>query len=365
MMSGKEKRPLISLAISTIIIIAISTSGCLELYESFQVGFVSFSPDGSKIISNDNAGVIQLWDVLTGKEIFRYEAHYGIPIFWSPDGKQFTFKCWQILRIFNSSSGKEVANISDDLYPVGWSFNGKIFVTQHESNITLWNASSFSEIKTFQLPIKPELIALSPSGEEIAYCPSNESLVAIVNISSQEIKIKLGIPMVNLTNLEACYKLCWSADGKKIALLASLNKTAYAYVWNILNSSLLCSRTINGTYGKYVRIYADFSPDCEKLVHGYYKKSDIEIINLSSGKRTLALEGCPNGTASIDWSPDGSRIAAGESYYGGMIKVWNATSGELVQTMKTPEHHTPDLNVFYVILMFIVCALLIKLKRKR
>jgi len=50
------------------------------------------------------------------------------------------------------------------------------------------------------------------------------------------------------------------------------------------------------------------------------------------------------GVSAIDWSSESSIIAAGS--YDGVIKVWNATSGELIQTMKTPEHYAPTFDVF-------------------
>lgn len=62
-------------------------------------------------MSCDSAGVVQIWNIPTGEEIFRCDGPIGTAfnIFqWSPDGKQFAIQnAWNEIVIYNSSSHKK------------------------------------------------------------------------------------------------------------------------------------------------------------------------------------------------------------------------------------------------------------------
>ncbi len=69
---------------------------------------VGWLPDGRRIASADNTGMVQVWDAATGATVFIYRGHSGKlvnrvnAIGWSPDGRRIasasddgTVQVWQ------------------------------------------------------------------------------------------------------------------------------------------------------------------------------------------------------------------------------------------------------------------------------
>ena len=85
-----------------------STTICTYQDHTTQVLAVGWSPDGRRIASADNTGMVHVWDAATGATVFIYRGHGGMlmnrvnAIGWSPDGKYIasessdgTVQVWQ------------------------------------------------------------------------------------------------------------------------------------------------------------------------------------------------------------------------------------------------------------------------------
>jgi WD40 repeat protein len=57
---------------------------------SFGIWGGSWSPDGKRAATGDDAGVVKVWDTTTGAELFSFNSSLGYvwTVDWSPDGSQ-------------------------------------------------------------------------------------------------------------------------------------------------------------------------------------------------------------------------------------------------------------------------------------
>jgi WD40 repeat protein len=134
---------------------------------------------------------------------------------------------------------------------------------------------------------------------------------AVVDTGSGRIKQKFTLPNGARSPAHAL-----SADGQFIALGIGLD------VQLRRTGSPVAGRLLKGNRAD-IRS-ATFSPDSTMLATGDADNT-VSVWNVGDGQliRTLNL-GAPAGTAaeSLQFSPDGSRLAVGESFSGGSLKLW-------------------------------------------
>jgi WD40 repeat protein len=72
---------------------------------------VAFSPDGKRLAAAGLQGIVKIWDVASGKEVFTLTSHTG-PVFsviFSPDGKYIaTSSGDKTARLWDAISGEEI-----------------------------------------------------------------------------------------------------------------------------------------------------------------------------------------------------------------------------------------------------------------
>ena len=106
------------------------------------------------------------------------------------------------------------------------------------------------------------------------------------------------------------------------------NSSLYCYIWDAYTGSLLLNTTFSDCH------IIDISPNCHQLLLKYPNDPhNVSIIDVGSGTILHQFTLSENYVDSVVWSPDGSMVAAGSS--DGIIKVWNADTGELLQTFMT------------------------------
>ncbi len=307
-----------------------------NVYERSEVHLLSFSPDSSKLISCDYEDTIQIWDISSGKELYQFSwtktAHRTTrptDIKWLQDGERFAVMDGLNIRIYDVSTHDELWNDSGSSY-LDVSENGRYFA----STAGIWDAATYIKISKLNISCTSHLVDLSSSGDKLAYLPFKNA-PEIINTSNRKTIHTLEGMGRNLTDMRFYYELGWSADENILVLLADYKKGdegVFLYIWETINYSLLSNKIFSLQGG-----YADLSPDCTKFVYGNLGKGNASVFNAISGESSLALKVSDNGVSSVVWSPDGSLIAAGSN--DGIIKVWNATGGELIQTMMTPKDH--------------------------
>lgn len=278
---------------------------------------VAWSPDGTKVATTDNAPnkTIKIWDVNTNTLLQTLVGHTNAVfcISWSPDGTQLLSGADDgTARIWDSNTGVITQIFSGHSWWVrkaSWSPDGTKIVTSgwDDTSAKIWDVASGKEIRLLSGHNQVMSVAWSPDGTKIITGGRYDSLAKIWDASTGSLLHTLLQP-VGVLDVK------WSPDSRKVLTVGSNRE---ANIWDANNGTLL--HNLSG-HSDYVTC-GGWSPDGTKVATGSWDRT-IRIWNASTGVmiRTLITATNINDAA---WSPEGSRLASSEFT---MVKIWNLDS---------------------------------------
>jgi eukaryotic-like serine/threonine-protein kinase len=166
-------------------------------------------------------------------------------------------------------------------------------------------------------------VAFSPDGTRLA--------VTIVNPlggPNGEIKLWDVATMQEKFTIESgnAFFVSFSPDGSR---LASSNRDNTVRVWDAKSGEAVM--TLKGHASPVLSL--DFSPDGTRLATvGGYQDNTVKVWDLATEKAKLTLKGSTAGLTAVSFSPDGSRLASSDRDK--TVRVWDAESGEAIMTLK-------------------------------
>jgi WD40 repeat protein len=141
-----------------------------------EVTAVLFRPDGKTLISAGLDGQLRTWDVATGRDLSRVEAHkdcvYGAAL--SADGKRLaTAGGDKLVKLWDATTLKPVRNFeghTQEVVAVAFSPDGKVLATGGaDRTIRLWDVATGKQIRLFHgHELKVTSLAFSPDGKVLA-----------------------------------------------------------------------------------------------------------------------------------------------------------------------------------------------------
>ena len=154
-------------------------------------GGVSFSPDAKRIISSDGND-IKVWDATTGKELMTLSGHEDTiwSMSYSPDGTRIVSGgADKTIRIWNAATGVEIFTLrghgdwpeEPELSPVSsvaFSPDGEHVVSgSYDYTVKIWNARTGAEVMTMRRhSYLVNDVAFSPDGKRFASASSDETI---------------------------------------------------------------------------------------------------------------------------------------------------------------------------------------------
>lgn len=307
-----------------------------------KVHAVSFSPDGTEIVSGSTDNTIRIWQVSkSGSGTFKKSCHVGsvLSVAFSPDGTQvisgsaamavceFSDKA---VRVWDVSSGSEVQSVVNtevdyvnqkgrDVYSVSFSPDGTKIAAGDNSAARIWDLISGAEICTLKgvgYPVKS--ISFSPDGTTLATADCTDvRMWDITSLTEKEYDVTSSI-VYHLFHKDWIESISFSPDGTKIASGAG----ASIRIWDLSTRPRTEIHLLKRAKKKVTSVA--YSPDGTKIVGGY-KESSIRIWDAISGIKLHALCIPRSAVNSVSFSPNGSKIVSGSG--DGIIRVWDTISG--------------------------------------
>lgn len=297
---------------------------------------LTISPDGKTLVSTHVNGPLRLWDINIGKIIrtiplvdrqgSHFVVHGGSNVAVHPDGKKIA-----------TASNSGVVDIWDDIWDVdtgtlvrtitghtGWTYevafhpNGKKIATAgSEGYIRLWDPSTGRRLNT--------IIGHGSNVSSVAFSPNGETLLS----GSYDHTIRLWDANTGnylrsfIGHTNSVYSVAFSPNGKIIAS-GSSDKTIR--LWDVTTGTLL--QKITGHTFAIDKVI--FSSDGQTLASSSQDRT-VRLWDVATGTQlhTLRTENSKR-IYGIVFRPDGKTLAAGD---GDGVRLWDVDTGTLLQSI--------------------------------
>ncbi|AGB26727.1 WD40 repeat-containing protein (plasmid) [Mycobacterium sp. JS623] len=286
---------------------------------------VAFSPDGKRIATGGDDGMVRIWDAATGQPVGAPLSGHSSGVrglAFSPDGKRLAGgSADHTALMWDTASGKPVGGLltghTDGVSAVAFSPDGRRLATASLDNtVRFWDADTGKPMGTSLTGHTEgiEGIAFSPDGHRMATAANDKT----VRMWSADTGQAIGAPLTGHTGYVNA--VAFSPDGRRLATGGS-DKTVR--LWNADTGQPIGAPLTGHT--EQVTSVA-FSPDGRRLASGSYDKT-VRMWSAETGQPVgPPMTGHTNEVFSVAFSPDGHRLASGDS--DGELRLWRTDAAQ-------------------------------------
>ncbi len=286
---------------------------------------VSFSSDGTRVLTASADQTARIWNVATGEAIAILQGHtesVDIASFSSDSTRVVTASADKTARVWSATTGEIIAILQGHLSPVAhasFSPDGTRVVTASwDGTARIWNATEGEVIASLEGHTAAVLYAsFSPDGTRLVTASSDRG-ARIWNVTTGEATANLQ------GHSEALNTASFSPDGTRV-VTASVDGTAR--IWNVTTGETIAN--LQGHTGAVLD--ASFSSDGTRVVTASDDQT-TRIWNAAMSESIASLEGQTATVLDASFSPDGSRVMTAD--WNGTARIWNATTGASTATLK-------------------------------
>lgn len=286
------------------------------------VNAVSFSPNGSRLVSASDDWTICIWDVQSGERVGKpLEGRNGpvCAVTLSPNGKNIVSGSWDgTVIVCDAESGEAIGEPWDVRLPVlslAFSPDGTRLITAVATKEVLRYFKS------------DEAVELPPSSEARCHCHGVYSDGCRMYTWTRQTSIQVwdaGIlthqKMTTAGHANGVFSVAFSPDGQQ---LVSGSADRSVRVWDTMTGEPVEMEEMQ--HSNWV-CFVTFSPDGEFIASGGHD-NNIRIWDAQTGYPMQHLEGHTNTARCAAYSPDGMRIVSGSDDRS--LRLWNTSSGRL------------------------------------
>jgi WD40 repeat protein len=287
-----------------------SSATARQLGDFLEVGstFLAWAPDGKRLARADASGVVEMFDVSTGRSEWARSSAVRPPA--------------------DDTGAEGVDLIPTALTALAWSPNGRLLVgAGKQGTLEVWEAMNGT-------PTIGPITAHSGPTDTVAWSPDSASVAS----GGADGSIKLWDPMTGSMTKElsqahagAVRTVVWSPNG---TLLASGGSDGVVRLWSAATYHVVSEVRTSAEVDDIA-----WSPDGSRLA-GALENGTIEIWDPASAQPLIRpMSGHVGRVHSIAWSNDGTVLASGGR--DGTVRLWTgrseATACELAATALGPE----------------------------
>ena len=288
------------------------------------VNSVTFSPDGTQVLTGSDDQTAKLWSVSDGSLIRTFDGHTDLvrSIAFSPNGtKVLTGSDDRTAKLWSVSDGSLIRTFDGPANPVrsvAFSPDGtKILTGNLYDAAKLWSVSDGSLIRTFDGHTSPVTsVAFSPDGTKVL-TGGDDQTAKLWSVSDGSLLRTFDGHTSNVNSV------AFSPDGTKV-LTGSHDWTAK--LWSVNDGSLI--RTFDG-HLHWVESVA-FSPDGTKVLTGSHNNT-AKLWSVSDGSLIRTFDGHMDLVFGVAFSPDGTKVLTGSD--DNTAKLWSVNDGSLIWTI--------------------------------
>ncbi|HEY1188050.1 MAG TPA: protein kinase, partial [Gemmata sp.] len=256
-----------------------------------KVRFVSFSPDGAKVLAIGETAV-RVCDAVTGKTIAELNGNASAAFFNHDGTRVVTSGTDRMACVWDAANGKQLATLKGHMGAVwfaSFSRDGTKVVTGDDSRARVWDVATAQQLVETEVCGRVQFVSLSPDGSKVLTAGN-------------------GAP---------------------------------ARVWDVANGKRIAELRHPGAFHAFGEVTsAAFSPDGSKVVTGSYDPEPLRdqdmtacVWDAATGKQLATLKGHARGVMTVSFNRDGSQVVtAGED---GTARVWDAGTGKPLVELKS------------------------------
>jgi WD40 repeat protein len=300
--------------------------------QATEILCLAFSPDGRWVVSGDYHGAINLWDVQSGRRLWRATAHLHEvrSIVFAPTGDLLASASHDgMLRIWDAYSGacvqtidaRENALFAADFHPAG----ALLASAAQDGAVRLWGVTRpqhpsihAGECLTLRQGWSSRLWELALGEEQSSMQPG------FLLSGGDDGRIQCwdwpagALRHILIGHTRAVRALaCQPGNQSQSPLIASASIDATVRLWSV--TARRCRRVLVGHAGGLLALA--FRPDGQLLASGGYDHR-VRIWDVETGDALFVLSACRDTVRALAFSPDGLYLAAASSDYA--IHLWDA-----------------------------------------
>jgi WD40 repeat protein len=309
------------------------------LVESVGEGNVTtlgFSPDGKTLASGGWDDMVRLWDVATGKELHKLDAHKGMVarVVFAPDGKVLASRGGidGVLRLWDAASGAELRKIEGLSRVNPWRFyreaalafsvDFRAVVASTRKAIVFYDVASGKETRKLEGYRDCMYVAFSPDGKLLAAGGLDDAGKEQYSLRLWDAAAGKELRRCELPKNEPVTGFAFSPDG---AGLAALVAETDSFVFDVATGKVL------HRLPHYWPFRIAYAPDGKTVVT--IRGQALRLWDPATAKeRSLDYHGHQSGVTSAVLSPDGKTVASGAED----VRLWDVATAKQVGRIASP-----------------------------